>query len=65
MLNLISQNILCPFMESMSLKAHKDTAIETGVPKNNVIIAQNGSKVEVTKSAVKIKGKVNASFYIG
>lgn len=42
------------------LKAHKDTAIETGVPKNNVIIAQNGSKVEVTKSAVKIKGKVNA-----
>ena len=45
--------------EHKMLKAHKDTAIETGVPKNNIIIAQNGSKVEVTKSSVKIKGKVN------
>ena len=61
MLNLIRPKYFMPVHgEHKMLKAHKDTAIETGVPKNNVIIAQNGSKVEVTKSAVKIKGKVNA-----
>ncbi|MDH6458608.1 ribonuclease J [Fusobacterium sp. PH5-7] len=61
MLNLIKPRYFMPVHgEHKMLKAHKDTAIATGVPKNNVIIAQNGSKVEVTKSAVKIKGKVNA-----
>lgn len=61
MLNLIKPRYFMPVHgEHKMLKAHKDTAIETGVPKNNIIIAQNGSKVEVTKSAVKIKGKVNA-----
>lgn len=61
MLNLIKPKYFMPVHgEHKMLKAHKDTAIETGVPKNNIIIAQNGSKVEVTKSAVKIKGKVNA-----
>lgn len=61
MLNLIKPRYFMPVHgEHKMLKAHKDTAIETGVSKNNVIIAQNGSKVEVTKSAVKIKGKVNA-----
>ena len=61
MLNLIKPRYFMPVHgEHKMLKAHKDTAIETGVPKNNVIIAQNGSKVEVTKSVVKIKGKVNA-----
>ena len=61
MLNLIRPKYFMPVHgEHKMLKAHKDTAIETGVPKNNIIIAQNGSKVEVTKSSVKIKGKVNA-----
>lgn len=61
MLNLIKPRYFMPVHgEHKMLKAHKDTAIETGVSKNNVIIAQNGSKVEVTKSTVKIKGKVNA-----
>lgn len=46
--------------EHKMLKAHQDTAMETGIPKNNIIIAQNGSKIEVTKSGAKIKGKVNA-----
>ena len=51
MLNLIKPRYFMPVHgEHKMLKAHKDTAIETGVPKNNVIIAQNGSKVEVTKS---------------
>lgn len=61
MLNLIKPKYFMPVHgEHKMLKAHKDTAIETGIPKNNIIIAQNGSKVEVTKSSVKIKGKVNA-----
>ena len=61
MLNLIKPKYFMPVHgEHKMLKAHKDTAIETGVPKNNIIIAQNGSKIEVTKSGAKIKGKVNA-----
>lgn len=61
MLNLIKPKHFMPVHgEFKMLKAHKDTAIETGISKNNIIIATNGSKVEVTKSSAKIKGKVNA-----
>lgn len=45
--------------EYRMLRAHKETAIETGISPENVIIALNGSKVEVSKSGVKIAGKVN------
>lgn len=61
MLNLIRPKYFMPVHgEYKMLKAHKETAIETGVPKSNVIMALNGSKIEVTKSGVKLKGKVNA-----
>nr|WP_307775236.1 ribonuclease J [uncultured Cetobacterium sp.] len=61
MLNLIKPKHFMPVHgEFKMLKAHKDTAIETGISRNNIIIATNGSKVEVTKSSAKIKGKVNA-----
>lgn len=61
MLNLIKPKYFMPVHgEHKMLKAHQDTAMETGIPKNNIIIAQNGSKIEVTKSGAKIKGKVNA-----
>lgn len=61
MLNLIKPKYFMPVHgEHKMLKAHQDTAMETGIPKNNIIIAQNGSKIEVTKSEAKIKGKVNA-----
>lgn len=46
--------------EYKMLKAHRDSAIETGIDKNNVIIALNGSKVEVTKTKVRIAGRVNS-----
>lgn len=60
MLNLIKPKYFMPVHgEHKMLKAHQDTAMETGIPKNNIIIAQNGSKIEVTKSGAKIKGKVN------
>lgn len=61
MLNLIKPKYFMPVHgEHKMLKAHQDTAMETGIPKSNIIIAQNGSKIEVTKSGAKIKGKVNA-----
>lgn len=61
MLNLIRPKHFMPVHgEYKMLKAHKETAIETGIPKQNVIIALNGNKVEVTKSSAKIKGKVTA-----
>ncbi|MGL4732090.1 MAG: ribonuclease J, partial [Fusobacteriaceae bacterium] len=45
--------------EYRMLRAHKETAIETGIKPENVIIALNGSKVEIGKSGVRINGKVN------
>lgn len=61
MLNLIRPKYFMPVHgEHKMLKAHKNTAIETGVPKNNIIISQNGSKIEVSKSGARIRGKVNA-----
>ena len=61
MLNLIKPKYFMPVHgEHKMLRAHQDTAILTGIPKNNIILAQNGSKIEVTQSGVKLKGKVNA-----
>lgn len=61
MLNLIKpKNFMPVHGEFKMLKAHKETAIETGIPKANILVGMNGSKVEVTKSGAKIKGKVNA-----
>lgn len=61
MLNLIKpKNFMPVHGEFKMLKAHKETAIETGIPKGNIVIATNGSKVEVTKTGAKVKGKVNA-----
>ena len=61
MLNLIKpKHFMTVHGEFKMLKAHKETAIETGIPKGNIVIATNGSKVEVTKSSAKVKGKVNA-----
>jgi ribonuclease J len=61
MLNLIKpKNFMPVHGEYKMLKAHKQTAIETGVNENQILIAVNGSKIEVTKSYAKIAGKVSA-----
>lgn len=61
MLNLIKPKHFMPVHgEHRMLKAHMKTAIETGVDKNNILITQNGLKIEVTKSYAKINGKVSA-----
>lgn len=61
MLNLIKPKHFMPVHgEHRMLKAHMKTAMETGVDKANILITQNGTKVEVTKNYVKINGKVTA-----
>ena len=61
MLNLIKPKYFMPVHgEYKMLKAHIETAIATGVPKANTLLGLNGSKIEITKSGVKIKGKVSA-----
>ncbi|MFK4785429.1 ribonuclease J [Fusobacterium sp. MFO224] len=46
--------------EYKMLKAHIETALRTGIKKANTVLGLNGSKVEVTKSYAKLKGKVSA-----
>jgi ribonuclease J len=61
MLNLVKPSHFMPVHgEYKMLKAHKQTAMETGIKEENIIIAVNGSKIEVTKSYAKIAGKVSA-----
>jgi len=59
MLNIIKPQFFMPVHgEFKHLKKHRDLAISCGVSKNNIIMADNGAKVEVTKSTIKIAGKV-------
>lgn len=61
MLNLIKPKHFMPVHgEHRMLKAHKKTAIETGVLEENILITQNGDKIELTKEYAKIVGKVNS-----
>lgn len=60
-MNLVKPKHFMPVHgEYKMLKAHKQSAIECGIPEENVIIAFNGAKVELTKSSCKISGKVPA-----
>ena len=61
MLNLINpKNFMPVHGEYRMLKAHMRSAIETGVPKDKILLTQNGDKVEVTREYAKINGKVNS-----
>lgn len=65
MLNLVKPKHFMPVHgEYKMLKAHKETAMETGIPEKNIIIATNGNKIEVTKSKAKIAGKVNSGIVL-
>jgi len=65
MLNLVKPKHFMPVHgEYKMLKVHKETGIETGIPEKNIIIASNGNKIEVTKSKVKIVGKVNSGIVL-
>jgi len=65
MLDLIKPRYFMPVHgEQKMLMAHKKSAMETGIPAENILITQNGCKVEVTKRQVEVKGKVNAGFVL-
>ena len=61
LLNLINpKNFMPVHGEYRMLKAHMKSAIETGVPKDKILLTQNGDKVEVTKEYAKVNGKVTS-----
>jgi len=65
MLNLVKPKHFMPVHgEYKMLKEHKETAMETGVPEKNIIIASNGNKIEISKSKARIAGKVNSGIVL-
>ena len=59
MLNLIKPNFFMPVHgEFVMLKKHKELAEAVGIPSQNIILAENGMKLELTKSNFKAVGKV-------
>ncbi|MBZ4683536.1 MAG: ribonuclease [Fusobacteriaceae bacterium] len=59
MLNLIKPKNFMPIHgEYKMLKAHKQLAIECGIPAENIIITENGRKIELTKEYAREVGKI-------
>ena len=59
MLNLIKPKFFMPVHgEFVMLKKHKELAEAVGIPSQNIILAENGMKLELTKSNFKAVGKV-------
>lgn len=59
MINLIKPKYFMPVHgEYVMLKKHKDLAMQIGIKEENIILAENGSKVELTSNSCKIVGKV-------
>lgn len=59
MLNLIKPKFFMPVHgEYVMLKKHKELAEDVGIPSENIILAENGMKLELTKSNFKSVGKV-------
>ena len=59
MLNLIKPNFFMPVHgEFVMLKKHKELAEAVGIPSQNIILSENGMKLELTKSNFKAVGKV-------
>ena len=61
MLNLIKPKFFMPVHgEYVMLKKHKELAEAVGIPSENIILAENGMKLELTKSNFKSVGKVTS-----
>ena len=59
MLNLIKPKFFMPVHgEYVMLKKHEELAEAVGIPSENIILAENGMKLELTKSNFKAVGKV-------
>lgn len=61
MLNLVKPKFFMPVHgEYAMLKKHKESAILTGVLEKNVMLAENGFKIELSKNEIKVVDKVPA-----
>lgn len=61
MLNLIKPKYFMPVHGDYSmLKAHKDLAMQVGIPDKNIILAENGNKLEISSKGFKLNSKVSA-----
>jgi ribonuclease J len=61
MLRIVKPKYFMPMHgEYRMLKAHADTAVECGIPKENIFICGNGDVVELSNGIVKKSGKVQA-----
>ncbi|CAM3203908.1 MULTISPECIES: ribonuclease J [Streptobacillus] len=59
MINLIKPKYFMPVHgEYVMLKKHKELAMEVGMSEENIILAENGFKLELTPNSFKVVGKV-------
>lgn len=59
MINLIKPKYFMPVHgEYVMLKKHKELALQIGIPSENIVLAENGSKIELTPNSCKVVGKV-------
>ena len=59
MLNLVKPKFFMPVHgEYMMLKKHKELAEAVGIPSNNILLAENGMKLELTNSKFRSVGRV-------
>jgi ribonuclease J len=63
MLNLTRpENVLPIHGELRMLKAHADLAVESGVPRDHVFVAENGTVVEIDEKGVRIGERVPGGY---
>lgn len=59
MLNLIKPKYFMPVHgEYVMLKKHKELAMQVNIPANNIILGENGMRLELSSEGFKIDGKV-------
>ena len=59
MINLVKPKFFLPVHgEYAMIKKHKELAIAVGVPEKNILLSENGAKLELTKSNFRSVGKV-------
>ena len=59
MINLVKPKFFLPVHgEYAMIKKHKELAMAVGVPEKNILLSENGAKLELTKSNFKNVGKV-------
>jgi ribonuclease J len=61
MLNIIKPKFFIPIHgEHRHLIHHAALAVEVGIPKQNILITENGSVIEFKKDSAKVTNKINA-----